>query len=81
MVTHFSTVTIESEFRSKRYKMIMRYTVPLPTVVLVTLMASKWATKKKYFVWSSLDCHMTLMMVIAGVITIMTDVNVVIIIR
>ena len=81
MTIHFSTITADSEFKSSRYKMMIRFARALANIIQVALVTSNWATKKKYFVWSSRVYHMTLMIVTAGSITIIADVNEVTIMR
>ena len=76
MAIHFNVITTELEFRYK----IMIFARALANIIQVALVISNWAMKK-YFVWSSRVCHMTLMIVTAGGITIMADVNEVTIMR
>ena len=44
------SVAAESEFKSSMYKMFIIYTRTLATDIQMTLVASKRAVKKKYFV-------------------------------
>lgn len=48
--SHFNTVAAEFKFKSSTYKMFIIYTRTLATDIQMTLVASKWAVKKKYLV-------------------------------
>ena len=46
MAIHFNVITTELEFKSSRYKMMMRFTRALVNIIQVASMISNWAMKK-----------------------------------